>query len=98
MQRSAYYHDAVSWMVFRGITTGYADGTFKPNNPVNRAQISAFLWRLAFSPEPVIGDAERNALLAFLGRGEHQVVEDWLLWKTGDLNSLLLGFPAFQRK
>jgi uncharacterized protein (DUF1800 family) len=95
---SAYYHDAVSWMVFRGITTGYVDGTFKPNNPVNRAQISAFLWRLAFSPEPVISATERNALLVFLGCGEHQVVEDWLLWKTGDLNSLLLGFPAFQRK
>ena len=96
--RTAYYHDAVSWMVHRGITTGYVDGTYKPDNPVNRAQISAFLWRLAFRPDPVISTAERNALLAFLGRSEHQVVEDWLLWKVGDLNSLLLGFPAFHRR
>jgi hypothetical protein len=95
---SAYYHDAVSWMVHRGITTGYADGRFKPNNPVNRAQISAFLWRLAFRPEPVISTAERNALLAFLERGPNDEVPEWLLWRTGDLTSLLLGFPAFQRR
>ena len=94
----AYFDRPVAWMVWRGITTGYPDGRFKPKNPVNRAQISAFLWRLAFTPEPVISTAERNALLSFLERGEHDEVQDWLLWRVGDLTSILLGFPSFQRK
>jgi murein DD-endopeptidase / murein LD-carboxypeptidase len=28
-----------------GITTGYSDGSFRPNNPVTRAQFAAFLYR-----------------------------------------------------
>jgi len=32
-------------IVDAGITTGYADGTFKPSNPVTRAHMAAFLAR-----------------------------------------------------
>lgn len=41
----------ISWLVGEGISTGYADGTFRPNAPASRAQLAAFLYRFAGSPE-----------------------------------------------
>ena len=34
----------------QGITTGYPDGTFRPNAPVNRDAMAAFFYRAAGSP------------------------------------------------
>ena len=41
----------IYWLVAKGITQGYTDGTFKPGNPVTRESIAAFLYRLAGSPD-----------------------------------------------
>ncbi|WP_051224917.1 S-layer homology domain-containing protein [Pseudoclavibacter soli] len=38
--------DNIRWLAATGITTGYADGTFKPLQPVTRDAIAAFLYRL----------------------------------------------------
>ena len=35
----------------RGITTGWSDGTFRPNAAVNRDAMAAFFYRFAGSPE-----------------------------------------------
>ena len=32
-------------MKARGITTGWSDGTFRPNAPVNRDAMAAFIYR-----------------------------------------------------
>ena len=41
-----YAHDAINWMADQGITGGCGDGTiFCPDTPLNRAHISAFLYR-----------------------------------------------------
>jgi hypothetical protein len=45
-----FYTDPVSWAVTSGITTGFADGTFRPGDVVTRAQLAVFLWRLSCSP------------------------------------------------
>lgn len=45
-----YYSTEISWLAETGITTGYADGEFKPLNPVTRRAMAAFLYR--FSDEP----------------------------------------------
>ncbi|WP_375501748.1 GH25 family lysozyme [uncultured Jatrophihabitans sp.] len=37
----------ISWLVERGITTGYADGTFHPAANVSRQAMAAFLYRYA---------------------------------------------------
>ncbi|XAY16885.1 S-layer homology domain-containing protein [Bengtsoniella intestinalis] len=50
----AYYYDAVLWAVANGITTGYADGTFRPTDACTRAQAVTFLWRAAGEPEATI--------------------------------------------
>ena len=44
-------HDAVSWMANTGITTGTSPETFSPDNTLTRAQVAAFLHRLAGEPD-----------------------------------------------
>ena len=47
----AFYEIAVYWMLDEGITTGTSTTTYSPNDPVTRAQLSAFLWR--YDDEPL---------------------------------------------
>ena len=42
--------DAVSWMANTGITTGTSPTTFAPDDTLRRAQVAAFLHRLASEP------------------------------------------------
>ena len=44
------YQKAVAWAVEKGITTGYEDSTFRPNDSVTRAQFVTFLWRYEGKP------------------------------------------------
>ena len=43
---------AITWGVSKGITTGWADNTFRPWNNCNRASIITFIWRAAGRPAP----------------------------------------------
>ena len=43
-------HDAVSWMANNEITTGASPTTFAPDDTLRRAQVAAFLHRLAGEP------------------------------------------------
>ena len=52
----AYYADAVSWAVEKGITNGTSTTTFSPDASCTRAQIVTFLWRAAGSPEPSVSE------------------------------------------
>jgi hypothetical protein len=47
---SRYYAPAVDWLLHRGITTGTSSTEYSPEEPVTRAQMATFLWRLAGSP------------------------------------------------
>ncbi len=49
---SVFYFDYVYWGADLGITTGWDDGTFRPQIACNRATVVTFLWRLAGCPEP----------------------------------------------
>lgn len=55
------YTDPVEWMASTGITQGYADGLFRPANPVNRSQAAQFLWRLGRTGAPWNGPMEQPA-------------------------------------
>lgn len=65
---TAYYADAVTWMVNEGITTGTSATTFSPNAGVTRGQLAAFLYRFAGSPavnsEATFEDVARGAYYA----------------------------------
>ncbi len=47
-----YYYKAVLWASEQGITTGYSDGTFRPDDECTRGQVVTFLWRAKGSPKP----------------------------------------------
>lgn len=42
-----WYSAAVKWASEAGITSGYEDGTFRPDKSVSREQLAVFMWRLA---------------------------------------------------
>ena len=45
------YYEAILWATENGITTGFNDGTFRPDDTVTRAQFVTFLWRYEGKPE-----------------------------------------------
>jgi poly(3-hydroxybutyrate) depolymerase len=45
--------DEVCWLVGEGITTGWADATFRPSAAVSRQSMAAFLFRLGGEAEPI---------------------------------------------
>jgi hypothetical protein len=47
-----YYTDAVTWLACEGITTGTSPTSYRPGDPVTRAQMATFLWRYDGRPEP----------------------------------------------
>ena len=47
-----YYTKAVLWAAEQGITTGYSDGTFRPDDECTRGQVVTFLWRAKGQPIP----------------------------------------------
>ncbi len=52
----AWYTDAVSWAVSRGIVDGYSNGRFAPNDNITREQLAVMLWRYAGSPAAADGE------------------------------------------
>lgn len=52
VKESSYYYKAVLWAAENGITTGFGDGTFKPNETCTRGQIVTFIWRMKGEEEP----------------------------------------------
>lgn len=45
------FYKEIEWMKAEGITTGWADGTFRPDEGVQRGAMAAFLYRAAGSPQ-----------------------------------------------
>lgn len=41
------FFDEIEWMASTGISEGYADGTYRPSDPVTRMAMSAFMQRAA---------------------------------------------------
>ncbi len=51
VSENSVYYKAIIWAAEQGITTGFYDGTFRPNDPVSRAQFVTFLWRAEGKPD-----------------------------------------------
>ncbi|WP_026535850.1 S-layer homology domain-containing protein [Arthrobacter sp. H14] len=43
--RGSKFYKEVTWLESTGITTGYDNGTYRPDEPVNRDAMAAFLHR-----------------------------------------------------
>lgn len=47
---SAPYAGAVDWAVATGVLTGFRDGSYRPKDPVTRAQLVVMVWKALGSP------------------------------------------------
>ena len=63
------FFDEIEFMALANITTGYADGTFRPGQPVLREQMAAFLYR-------TVGAIYSDAFGSFLIEGEQFTMAD----------------------
>ena len=52
VKASDYFYKPVIWAEEKGITTGYKDGTFKPQEICTRAHAVTFMWRMSGKPSP----------------------------------------------
>lgn len=50
VQPTDTFYKEISWLADQGITTGWADGTFRPNEDIQRDAMAAFFYRFAGSP------------------------------------------------
>lgn len=64
----SFYADAVDWAKAAGVTLGTTTTRFSPGDPVTRAQVAAFIWRLIGSPAVAVdagfADVEPGAFYA----------------------------------
>ncbi len=74
--------DEVWWLASTGVSTGWADGTFKPYASIARCDMAAFLYRLAGSPQYSPTSAERRRFKDVDGGTPH-CDEVWWLASTG---------------
>lgn len=51
LSANSRFYDAIMWAYENGITKGYTDGSFRPDEPVRRAEYITFQWRAAGEPE-----------------------------------------------
>ena len=45
-----FYSAPIDWLLRSGLAVGYDDGTFRPDQPVTRAEALTLLWRLSCAP------------------------------------------------
>jgi hypothetical protein len=56
-----YYTSAVKWAADAGVTTGYGDGTFRPEANITREELATMIWRTAGSPAAADGGTTYSA-------------------------------------
>lgn len=78
------FYKAILWASEQGITKGYNDGTFRPNETVTRAQAVSFLWRAVGEPAPS-GSA---AVFSDVAQGAYYY--DAVLWANE--NGIAMGY------
>lgn len=72
-QVSAWYAKAVAWAGANGIVSGYADGSFGPDDAVTREQFAAILYRYAQS----LGEGFTGSWYFLLDYSDAQQISAW---------------------
>ena len=80
----SYYAKAVAWAVENGITTGTGDGKFSPDATCTRAQMAAFLCRLAGGKAEGIGTFTDVSADAYYAEAVQWAVENGITDGVGD--------------
>jgi uncharacterized repeat protein (TIGR02543 family) len=50
VNQSMWYHEAIDFVIEKGLFVGTSETTFEPNSPMSRAMLVTVLWRLEWSP------------------------------------------------
>jgi hypothetical protein len=78
------FYEDIECLVDLGVTNGFEDGTFRPGQPITRAAVVSWLWRLAGEPEP-------EALPEFSDVPESHPFAEAIAWATE--RGVTDGFP-----
>lgn len=89
-----FFAEPVAWMVEQGITTGVTSSTFAPSRPVTRAELAAFLHRVAGTPAVSLHGSEVCATAG--DQNQLAVAEAFSLQLLNDLRTGL-GLDALVR-
>lgn len=65
VEPNAYYKDAITWAAANGITSGYGNDKFGPNDPITREQLATFLYRYAKYKELDVSICEDTNILSY---------------------------------
>ncbi len=73
----SWYFEAVQWGAQQGVTQGYEDGSFRPNEPISRQQLAVMLYRFHQG-------AEGGSLEGFADAGQvASWAEEAMEWAVG---------------
>lgn len=91
VDEATYHVDAIAWLEATGVSTGFEDGTFRPMSDVARADMAAFLYRVArLSGEPAYTpDDAIKAAFPDVDESTPHANEIWWLASKG----ISTGFP-----
>ena len=79
VNEGAVYYDAVIWASKSGITSGYGNNEFRPQNPCTRAQVVTFLW-CAKGCEPTTTNNPFSDVSAKQSNGKDNPYYKAILW------------------
>ena len=65
-----WYSEAVAWTAQSGVYTGYADGSFRPNDSITREQLAAILYRYAKYKGVDVSVGEDTNILSYADAAE----------------------------
>ena len=84
---SSYYAESIAWATENGITGGYGDGRFGPDDSITREQFVVMLWRYAGSPKAssqTLDFADADQVSGFAQEALCWAVENNILHGSGD--------------
>lgn len=90
-----WYSDAVAWASEAGITTGYPDGTFRPNRAVSRQEFVTLLYRMSVYLELVDENKAWNET-AIGGFPDKDSIAGWA--KNAEIWSVTVGLQQGSRE
>ena len=66
----AWYRDAVIWGYNHGVTTGYDDNTFRPNNVISRQELAVMICGMLFGDDSILDKEDIKLALGTFEDGD----------------------------
>lgn len=66
----AWYRDAVIWGYNHGVTTGFEDNTFRPNNVISRQELAVMICGMLFGDDSILTEDDIKLALGTFADGD----------------------------